>query len=260
MDVAPVMESRSSHILERENSAEDIVSALGELKHLVRISNEQEQWFEEKLACVSQQVRTVSTEAASLKQEVERMDNEIDALRKFVSERIAILESVSLEGGLSMIAVYVEQAICSYVLPEVFMNNSSASLHDLLNFLNSDDTLFPLDPKEYDCKKILCEARKRWAIVCKDFKFPDEWKTRKGGWKVFDCTVPGDIRAIDVLKMCGVRINFPNPISLRYAEQNVESMKDELPPWQFKLVATFIGSLREKMIKNGLHHDYILLD
>ena len=254
------MESRSSHALERENSVEDIVSALGELRDLVRISNEQEQWFEEKLAYVSQQVRTVSAEAEYLKQEVEKMGNEIDTLRKFTADRIEILESVSLEGGLSMIAVYVEQAICSYVLPEVFMNNSSASLHDLLDFLNSDDTLFPLDPNEYDCKKILREARKRWVIVCKDFRFPDEWKTRMGGWKIFDCTVPGDIRAIEVLKMSGVTINFPNPISLKYAEQNVESMKDELPPWQFKLVAAFIGSLREKMIKNGLHHDYILLD
>ena len=96
-----------------------------------------------------------------------------------------------------MIAVYVEQAICSYVLPEVFMNNLSASLHDLLN---SKNTLFPLSPDEYDCKKILHEARKRWVVVCKDFKFPDEWKTRSGGWNIYDCTVPGDIRAIGVLK------------------------------------------------------------
>ena len=92
------------------------------------------------------------------------MGNEIDALKKFVTERIEILESVSLEGGLSMIAVYVEQAICLYVLPEVFMNNSS------------------------------------------------------------------DIRAIKVLKMFGVRVNFPNPVSLKYAEEKVDSMKDELPP------------------------------
>ena len=255
-----IKESRSSHALERENSVEDIVSALGELRDLVRISNEQEQWFEEKLAYVSQQVRTASAEAESLKQEIERMEKEIDALRTCATERLEILESVSLEGGLCMIAVYVEQAICSYVLPEVFMNNSSACLHDLLNFLNGDDSLFPLDPDEYDCMKILREARNRWAIVCKDFRFPDEWKKRRGGWKVFDRTVPGDFRAIEVLKRYGVNVNFPHPISLKYAEQNVESMKDELPPWQFKLVAAFIGSLREKMIKNGLHHDYILLD
>ena len=171
--------------LEREHSVENIVCALGELKDLVRISNEQEHWSEEKLAYISQEVRTVSVLSVSLKQEVEKMRNEIEILRKFTTERIEILESVSLEGGLSMIAVYVEQAICSYVLPEVFMNNSSASLHDLLNFLNSNNALFPLDSNEYDCRKILCDARKRWAVVCKDFRFPDEWKTRTGGWKVF---------------------------------------------------------------------------
>ena len=105
-----------------------------------------------------------------------------------------------------------------------------------------------------------CTRQEKGGQSCvKDFRFPDEWKIRSGGWKVFDCTIPGDIRAIEVLKMFGVRVNFPNPISLKYAEENVESMKDELPLWQFKLVAESIGSLREKMMKNGLHHDYILL-
>ena len=48
-----------------------------------------------------------------------------------------------------MVAVYVEQAICAYVLPELFsVNDDSANLNDLLNFLNGDDNLFPLDPDE----------------------------------------------------------------------------------------------------------------
>ena len=34
-------------------------------------------------------------------------------------------------------------------------------------------------------------------------------------------------------------------VSLKYAEENMESMKDELPLWQFELVADFIGSSRE---------------
>ena len=84
--------------LEREYSVEDIVSALGEPRDLVRISNEQEQWFKEKPAYISQEVRTVSVQAESLKQEVERMENEIESLRKFATERIEILESVSFRG------------------------------------------------------------------------------------------------------------------------------------------------------------------
>ena len=54
--------------------------------------------------------------------------------------------------------------------------------------------------------------------------------------------------------------NYPYPIRLTYAEENVEAMKDELPPWQFELVAEFIGSLRDKLTKTGLHHNYLHLD
>ena len=76
---------------------------------------------------------------------------------------------------------------------------------------------------------------------------------------MYDSDVPGDIRAIEALKMC-VSKNYPCPIHLKYAEENVEAMKDELPPWQFELVAEFIGSLREKITKTGLYHSNLYLD
>ena len=159
-----------------------------------------------------------------------------------------------------MVAVYVEQAICAYVLPEVFsVNDVSANIDDLLNFLNGDDKLFPLDPDEYDCEGILSCARNKWETICKNFNFPDAWKTKAGGWTLYDSDVPGDIRAIEALKIF-VGKNYPCPIHLKYAEENVEAMKDELPPWQFELVAEFIGSLRDKLTKTGLHHDYLHLD
>ena len=112
----------------------------------------------------------------------------------------------------------------------------------------------------YDCEGILSCARNKWETICKNFNFPDVWKTNAGGWTVYDSNVPGDIRAIKVLKMGGVCIDFPCPIRLKYAEEKVEAMKDELPPWQFKLVAEFIGSLRDKITKTGLHHDNLHLD
>lgn len=74
-----------------------------------------------------------------------------------------------------------------------------------------------------------------------------------------DYTVSTDIRAIEVLKSSQVSTN-ETPISLKYAEEKVESIKDELPAWQFELVTAFIGSLREKMRKTGLRHDGICLD
>lgn len=71
-----------------------------------------------------------------------------------------------------------------------------------------------------------------------------------GDWDVNDYTIPGDVRAIEVLNFGRVS-RKKEPISLKCAEQNVESVKDQLhvPPWQFKLVAAFIGYLRNKMTK-----------
>lgn len=160
----------------------------------------------------------------------------------------------------SKIAVNMEQAICSYVLPEIFKNDSSASLHDLLNHLNSENEPFPLNPTEYDREKILHKARERWEIICKDFNFPKEWQTKAGDWDIYDRTVPDDIRPIEILKLSGFGAICSTPISLKYAEQNVESIEDEMAPWQFKLVTGFIGSLRDKMTKSGLCHDSLLLD
>ena len=96
---------------------------------------------------------------------------------------------------LGKIAVCGEQAICSYVLPEVFMNVSDASLSNLLGRLNRDNKAS--DPNG----QILCTARKRWETVCESFNFPEEWKMKSGEWSVMDYTVPGDIRAIEVLKL-----------------------------------------------------------
>ena len=84
-------------------------------------------------------------------------------------------------------------------------------------------------------------------------------KMKTGQWnKVIDHNIPGDIRAIKVLKLNDGCLLSLRDISLKYAEQNVESIKDKLPLWQFDLVAGIIGSLREKMTKTGLHHDNIL--
>lgn len=79
--------------------------------------------------------------------------------------------------------------------------------------------------------------------MCDHFNFSGDWRTRTGGWTIYDHTVPGDIIAIDLLKVSGLGTPHSSPISLKDVEQNVESIKDEMPPWQFDLVAGYIGSL-----------------
>ena len=236
---------------------------------------EQQQSLANKVALLSQQVETEISQTERLKEEVSQLQWEMDDTEtaiqtqldelheewRVIVEKRKALESNNLQGDLGMLAVYVEQAMCTHVMPEVFWNDDGASLHRLLDYLNTNNLPLPLDPSKYNCERILSEARKRWEIMCEIFNFPNEWKTKSGEWKpVYDCNVPGDIRAIEVLKMGGVNINFPSPVSLKYAEQNVESMKEELAPWQFELVGPFIGSLRDKMTRSGLHHNNLILD
>lgn len=143
------------------------------------------------------------------------------------------------------------------MLPEVLMNGADANLH---NLLNSNDKPFTSDLNKSDCEK-LCAAKKRWGGICEKFGFPEKWKTKSGGWDIMDYTVPGDIRAIKVLKYSRAHVGTnEKPVSLKHARQSVECIKGELPPWQFELVAAFIGSLKDNMTRSGLHHDYLCLD
>lgn len=169
------------------------------------------------------------------------------------------LESVHFQDDFVMITVYIEQAICSHVMPEIFTDDVEPNLHDLLNLLNSVDHQYEVDPNEEKREKILCSAKMQWANVCEEFNFPEEWKMKSGEWKVADCTVPNDIRAIEVLKFGRVGI-VNKTVRLKHAEQDVDSMMDKMPLWQFELVAGFIGLLRGKMIRSGLHHNNLLLD
>ena len=246
---------------------------VGSVTDLVKKSNQR---LNEKLAYLSQGVCTELAEIDFIKQGMEKLGHEIGQLKGDLEDN-SVMETLQnqvdelceewkgLRGKgnnseFGLIAVYIEQAICSHVLPEVYMSTKCASLRDLLDILN-DNEPFPLDPDECDCEKILDEATERWGNLCKTLNFPNEWITRTGGWSIYDCTVPNDIRAIEILKLLsGVSITYQKPISLKYAEQHVESIKDKMPPWRYDLVVAFIGSLRNKMIKSGLHHDKLLLD
>ena len=263
-----------------EDDVEDMLSVYSEVADLLEKAYEQEKSLTNKLAFLSEDVRTELAQTKVLKEEVYELDQlqremydtdslkplqcQIEDLNKewevIVKERKPLESGHNIQGDLGTVAVYVEQAMCAYVLPQVFLNNDKASLRNLLKYLNGNNKPFPLDPKKYNCEGILSDARNKWEILCKNFNFPNAWKITSDAWAVDDCTIPADIRAIEVLKECGVSINFPSPVSLKCAEQNVESLKDELPPWQFKLVSEFIGSLREKITRTGLHHNNLDLD
>ena len=124
------------------------------------------------------------------------------------------------------IAVCVEQAICSFVFPNAFEDGADANLHNLLNILNDSDSPFiSRDPDENGCEENLhaakCEenlhaAKRRWGNICKTFDFPDEWISKSGEWDVYDYNVPGDIRAIEVLKLSQAQIRVTKTLCLEY--------------------------------------------
>ena len=150
------------------------------------------------------------------------------------------------------------------MLPEVFVNEQDVdpSVNALLDYLNGDGgSIFPLDSNEYNCEKILSDARERWDIMCEKLDLPNEWKKRAGGWKVWDHTIPPEIRAMDISPKTWRNIlDGSKPVSLKFAKENLSPIEDDMPPWQFELVASFIGSLREKIMKSGLNHKLLLLD
>lgn len=96
--------------------------------------------------------------------------------------------------------------------------------------------------------------------MCDKLELPDEWKTKKGEWKLSDYTVPNMLRAVELLKNKGVSMACPEPIDLKYIEQNVLSIEKCMPPWQFKIVKEFVESLRGKWKKCGLVHKNLKID
>ena len=141
--------------------------------------DEQQQSLEENLEDLSKQLEAGHE---TLKKNLLKLGREMDAtslmqrsqseeLRhkqwKVIAERTPLESGYNIPGDFGMVAVYVEQAICAYMLPEVFsVNDVSANIDDLLNFLNGDDKLFPLDPDKYDCEGILSCARNKWETIC----------------------------------------------------------------------------------------------
>ena len=126
---------------------------------MLREIDEQQQSLEENLEKLSKGLEAGLAQQETLKKILLAIGREMDSISsmqrrhieescKVTAERRKSLESGhNIPGDFGMVAVYVEQAICAYVLPEVFsVNDVSADIDDLLNFLNGDDKLFPLDP------------------------------------------------------------------------------------------------------------------
>ena len=276
-----------------EEKGHSVKSELGSLSQQVKKlgdnlqrMEEKDKWFREKFYFLSKEMNTeqqeyqsltegygkVKQKAAKLKSGTKKIAESINSTQDRLEDfrkRLATIEQErkAWKGDLLImdycrIAYYFEQALCTHILPEVFIDKQDASIHNLLDYINGDgEGTFPVDSNRYDCKKILSEARERWDAMCENLDLPSEWKRRPGGWKVWDHTIPAEIRAIDVLRLGRKSIQErPKPVRLKIAEENLSSVEDIVASWEFELVESFIGSLRTKLVKGELSHTHLLLD
>ena len=273
----------------RESVKSEICSLSQQVKELgdrLQRIGEKDRWFQEKFHFLSKERNAEQQEYQSLTEGLDEVKQKAAELKSGTKKTAESLNSTQYQiedyrkrladikeerkaqkGDLlivdySRIACYFEQALCSHILPEIFVNKQDASIHDLLDYLNSDyKGTFPFGANEYNYKKILSEARERWDAMCEKLDLPCEWKKRRGGWKVWDSTIPSEIRAMDVLRLGRKSIlDNPKPVSLKFVEENLLSIEDIIPSWEFELVVNFIGSLRTKLVKGELVHKCLLLD
>ena len=260
-----------------------------ELGDRLKRMEEKDKWIREKVEFLSKGINTQQQEYQSLTEDSREVKQKVTELKSgtrkmaesinSTQDRIEDLqkqlattieqERKARQGDLLMvdycrIACYFEQALCSHVLPEVFNDDSQqdASIHNLLDYINGDNEgAFPLDPKEYDHKKVLSEARERWSTMCEKLDLSSEWKRRRGGWKVWDHMIPAEIRALDVLRLGRKSIlERLKPVTLKVAEENLSLIEDSMSSWEFELVSRFVGSLRTNLVKSRLIHKHLTLD
>ena len=134
---------------------DDFMSAL--IHDLIKESNEQQRRIDDKLECLSHRIDASFEQTESLKQEVDKMEFEIEYEREMGEKSMKTLqtqikeldkrwegvveksdkafESDGLLGDICQIAVYVERAICSFTYPEFFKLTDAdrGSLRNLLN-------------------------------------------------------------------------------------------------------------------------------
>ena len=183
----------------------------------------------------------------------------MNELQKQVNE-LKICECDRDKLYLCQVAVEFESAVCSHVLPEVFSTRDNAKIEDLLNILNSgDEESMPFDPATNDIKGILSGAKTRWEKVCRDLKLPPEWKNRTGEKKVkyYRRSDPDIFRAIALLKHTRNFVAHPSPVTVHIAEETIktDSIKHDLKDWEYKLVESFILSLRANIETIGIRVD-----
>ena len=209
----------------------------------------------ESLEAESESLQLLESRVEDQSKRIHELEDEIKKLKEVLKNYEKDLDRLYL----SQLAFLFEQAVCSYVLPDVFEGNNFATIKKLLGCLNGGKKL-PVKFKKAREAKILSDGRRRWEEVCDNLQFDAEWKAKAADWDFDDYDVPQILQAIGYLKEDRITVAHPSPIKLSVAKEKVlsDSIKDQYQPrWQYEPIKEFICSMPEYLKKGNLHHDKI---
>ena len=220
----------------------------------VRLRKEANSYKQKVDQLTSDHERTIKSLRERYQQVIKNLEGEIARLNEEIKSCRGPFDRLMI----SQVACLFEQAICSYVLPEVYNEkNKFASIPELLNYLNDSRTKLPrVLVSEDDSERVLQQARQKWKHLCHNvFEFKDahEWESKTGqsacGHSLQNNATPTVIKAIGWLKRNRVPVAHPEPVVLKDAEKVVVEMGKYYYKSKFPIIKDFITSIETMLQK-----------
>lgn len=238
------LDELKKQITEEKGQRETLTQQMKEL-------TEENTALKEQIESHTQKIEGSQKKILKLEEELEKKNQDIEILQTRVRD-LEEQEQTKTDQDIlyiSQAAFQFEKAICTYVLPKVFMNDQQAKIKDLLKYLHGKSDELPIRNPE---KEPLPEARKRWDKVCEGLKdLPTIGSDQLGNftnWGKHQSPTPDTMRAVYCLKKSRVAVAHPQPISLELVEKKMPAMKDKMANWQLELVKKFITSVKTRLI------------
>ena len=251
-----------------EHEKSNLMGEINNLKKKVSKAEEERKTLMEQIKKLTEQMKKLTETNISRGLENDELKQEIIKLQKELKSKDDDIESLKaqitnlkeeqrrVQGDqdtlyISQVGYQFEQAICTYILPEVFEKDQFATIKSLLKYLHGKSRL-PIADRS---GKLLLEAKERWDKVCVHLNLP---AIREGDgsftqWGHDESSTPDIIKALCLLKKNRRTIAHPRPINLKLAGEKLQSpaIKDNMPPWQFGLIEGFVASVQKSIEKSG---------
>jgi septal ring factor EnvC (AmiA/AmiB activator) len=278
-DIKELKEQRN--LLEQEKN--NLTGELNKLKKKVSEAEEERKTLTQQMKTLTEENTALEAEVESHKLEIEELKEKIVELKRELKSKDDVIESLearittleeqeievvkSFEARITNLeeegrrdksdqdTLYIsqagyqfEQAICTYVLPDVFENDQHATIESLLEYLHNQNKL---PEKISDPSSKLSKGREQWDKVCVHLNLPtSEGAGDFNKWGLHRSSTPDIIRALYILRKERRTIAHPRPISLKLAGTKLPAFKDKVPQWQFKLLEDFISSVQKSIEKS----------